>query len=290
MVDDEVEIVLREIRERVISQARADQIASTSADVAGNGDGPAAINNPREDETSSAAELARISGYLTTTARAWDRLPPVISNRGGAMSRVELWFKSRAKSLARWFTWEQVNFNAAVHHTIRDTLDALSHQQAAIASLRAELQDKAQSLAELSDRVHALQAEFRIEQAALRMESEARRADHQDQRSELSTMRAELHGESEARRIEIEDAEKRFVTHIETHERKQEAELSELTNELRERGNQIENEQRVSFKQLSLESSEAAAFQSNLRHKIQSELSELDQRIKQLEELVKRGK
>src|SRR5438874_458279 len=110
MVDEEVEIVLREIRERVISQARAERMASASS-VAGNGDG--AITNT--DETSSAAELVRIGGYLSTTARAWDRLPPVISNRSGAMSRLELWFKSRAKSLARWFTWEQVNFNAAVH-------------------------------------------------------------------------------------------------------------------------------------------------------------------------------
>jgi len=277
MVDEEVEIVLREIRERVISQGRAEQIASASADVAGNGDG--AITNA--DETSSAAELARISGYLTTTARTWDRLPPVISNRRGAMSRLELWLKSRAKSLARWFTWEQVNFNAAVHHAIRDTLDALSHQQAALASLRARLQDEAQSLAEMGARVDALEAELRIE-------SEARRADHQNQRSEISTMRAELHGESEARRIQIEDSDKRLATLIETHERKQEAHLSKLTNEVHERDHQIENEQRVSFKQLSLESSEAAAFQTTSRRKLESALAELDQRIKQLEESLKR--
>jgi hypothetical protein len=279
MVDEEVEIVLREIRERVISQARAEQIAAASADVAGNGDGA----NSSADETSSAAELARISGYLTTTARTWDRLPPVISNRRGAMSRLELWLKSRAKSLARWFTWEQVNFNAAVHHAIRDTLDALSRQQAAIASLSAHLQDEAQGLAELSARVDALEAEFRIE-------SEARRADHQNQRSEISTMRAELHGESEARRIQIEDSDKRLATLIETNERKQEAVLSKLTNELHERDDQIENEQRVSFKQLSLESSEAAAFQTTSRRKLESALAELDQRIKELEESLKRTK
>ena len=279
MVDEEVEIVLREIRERVISQARAEQIASASTDVAGNGEG--AITNT--NETSNAAELARISGYLTTTARAWDRLPPVISNRSGAMSRLELWFKSRAKSLARWFTWEQVNFNAAVHHAIRDTLDALSHQQAAIVSLRAQLQDEVQSLAELNTRVDSLEAGFRIE-------SEARRADRQNQRSDISTIRAELHGESEARRIQLEDSEKRMATLIETHERKQAAHFSGLSTELRARNDQIENEQRVSFKQLSLENSEAAAFQTTSRRKVESALAELEQRIGQLEESLKRGK
>ncbi|PYS20526.1 MAG: hypothetical protein DMF72_20870 [Acidobacteria bacterium] len=283
MVDEEVEIVLREIRERVISQARTEQIASASTDLAGNGEG--AITNP--DETSSAAELARISGYLTTTARAWDRLPPVISNRIGAMSRLELWFKSRAKSLARWFTWEQVNFNAAVHHAIRDTLDALSRQQAAIASLRHEAENRQSKLentiTELSARVDALAVE-------LRTESEARRIDFQSQHSDLSTMRAELHGESEARRIQLEDSEKRVATLIETNERKQAAHLSELSTELRARSDQIENEQRVSFKQLSLENSEAAAFQTTSRRKVESALAELEQRIEQLGESLKRGK
>src|SRR2546425_1214772 len=187
MVDEEVEIVLREIRERVISQARAEQIASASTPADGNGD------NRYEDETSSAAELARINGCLTTTARAWDRLPPVTSNRLGAMSRLELWLKFRAKSLARWFTWEQVNFNAAVHHALRNTLDALSHQQAAIASLRRDAETRQTELdkflAELSARVDALAAE-------LRTESDARRIDFQNQRTEINTLRAELRGES----------------------------------------------------------------------------------------------
>jgi len=273
MVDEEVEIVLREIRERVISQARAEQIASASTPADGNGD------NRYEDETSSAAELARISGYLTTTARAWDRLPPVMSNRRGAMSRLELWLKSRAKSLARWFTWEQVNFNAAVHHAIRDTLDALSHQQAAIAALRRdaetrqiEFAEATAHLAELSARIDVLEAEFRNE-------SEARRADHQSQRSEISTMRAELQGESEARRIQIEDSEKQLQTVLAAQTRKQAALFSELS----ERDDRIQNEQRVSFKQLSLENSEAATFQNTSWRKIESALAELDQRLKELE-------
>ena len=283
MVDEEVEIVLREIRERVISQARAEQIASAATDVTGNGD--RAITG--EDETSSAAELARIGGYLTTTARTWDRLPPVISNRSGAMSRLELWFKSRAKSLARWFTWEQINFNAAVHHAIRDTLDALSHQQAAIAALQqdAETFEKfhAQMLAELSARVNALAAE-------LRAESESRRTDYQNQRTEINTLRAELHGESEARRIQIEDHEQNLRATLDANKRKEDAKLSALAEEFSDRHDRLENEHRVSFKQLSLENSEAATFQNTSRRKMESALAELAQRIKQLEESLKHRK
>ncbi len=286
MVDEEVEIVLREIRERVISQARAEGPASDSTSAGANGDGAAIINRD-EDEASSAAELARINGYLTITARAWDRLPPVISNRIGPMSRFELWLKSRAKSLARWFTWEQVNFNAAVHHAIRDTLDALSHQQTAIAALQRDAKTfekfHAQTLAELSSRVDALAAE-------LRAESESRRTDFQNQRTEINTLRAELHGESEARRIQIEGHEKNLRAALDANERKEDARLSALAEEFRDRHDRLENEQRVTFKQLSLENSEAATFQNTSRRKMESALAELAQHIKELEESVKRSK
>jgi len=286
MVDEEVEMVLREIRERVISQARAEQIASAPADVTGNGDG--AITGA--DETSAAAELARIGGYLTTTARTWDRLPPVISNRSGAMSRLELWFKSRAKSLARWFTWEQINFNAAVHHAIRDTLEALTRQQAAVVSLRRDVETRQTEIENVVARLVTLNARVDALAVEVRTESEARRADHQSQRGELYTMRAEISGESEARRIQIEDSEKRLATLVEIQGRKQTADLSKLTNESRERDEEIENEQRVSFKQLSLENSEAVSFQITSQHKIESALSELERRIKQLEESLKHRK
>ncbi len=288
MVDDDVEIVLREIRESVVAQSRAEQIAATS--VAGNGDG--AIVQPIDEEVSTAAELARISGYLTTTARAWDRLPPVISNRGGSISRFELWLKSRAKSFARWFTWEQINFNAAVHHALRDTLDALSQQQAAIDSLRAQLHQQAASrkdefaetcarLVDLSTRIDALVAE-------LRNESEARRRDSQTQRSDINTIRAELRGESEALRIQMEDSEKRLQSLVERTDQEQTAQLTKLTSEFRERDDQLESEHRASFKQLALEASEAAAFQATTRRKLESALAELDQPIQELAATVKR--
>lgn len=308
MVDEEVEMVLREIRERVISQAHAEQLQSVSGPSDGNGDGDRAIIRRDEAEASSAAELARISGYLTTTARAWDRLPPVISNRSGFASRLELRIKARLKSLARWFTWEQVNFNAAVHHALRDTLEVLSHQQAALASLRTQLQHETESrqleLQTQQAEAAALRAEVRDQVIAkvnsllaeLHAESEARRTDFQNLRTEVRTMRAELHGDAEARRIEIEDHQKNLRAALETYQRnealRQQAEdvrRSELIAELRQRDDLIENEQRVSFKQLSLESSESAAHHNHSQRKIESTLGELAQRIKQLEELLKRG-
>jgi len=286
MVDDEVEIVLREIRERVISQSRNEQRAP-STPAAGNGSG--LLGAMEEDETSSTAELARLEGYLTTTGRAWDRLPPVFSNRTGAMARLELWFKARAKSLARWFTWEQVNFNAAVNHALRETREALLRQQTTIALLRARVQREGElrdaefeeiaiKLGLLSDRVNALAGEFRTE-------SEARRIDLQNQQAEINTLRAELHGEAEARRIQIEDSAQQQNALIEKHERRQAAQVRELS----ERDDRIEHQHRVSFKQLSLESSEAAAFHSAWRRKLESAIAELDRRISQFESVTKQG-
>ena len=73
-----------------------------------------------DNETLTAENLSLIESYLTTTARAWDRLPPLVSNRSGLIARVELWLKRQLKRATHWYTWEQVNFNAAVHHALRD--------------------------------------------------------------------------------------------------------------------------------------------------------------------------
>ena len=61
------------------------------------------------------------------------------SNRKGGAGALELWIKARLKSMSRWFTWEQVNFNSAVHHALSETLNALSAYEQELARLRAEL-------------------------------------------------------------------------------------------------------------------------------------------------------
>jgi hypothetical protein len=245
MVDEEVEIVLREIRERVLSAPPPEQPTSkVSLPVTGNGAGDSLIIGNKGNETASEA-LARIGSYLTTTGRAWDRLPPVLSNRGGAAARLELWIKARFKSLTRWFTWEQVNFNAAIHHALRDTIEALSDYQRALEILRAE--------------------------------SEARGVELEKHQ------RAELRAESEARRIELEKHQTETNAAIEVQRIQGEARLLELVAELRERDGRLQDEQRVCFKQLSLETSEAAVLEDRARRKTEALLEELTRRIEQLE-------
>lgn len=118
--DAEVESVLLEIRERLRG------ITDASAD----GDG----DRSRE-------ALARIEGSLAVAERAWDRLPPVVSDRTGWRARLELWLKRRLKGATNWFTWEQINFNAATKDALRATLAALNKQEAQYAELHARLDE-----------------------------------------------------------------------------------------------------------------------------------------------------
>ena len=127
MAETEVESILREIRERVLSEQREgkDVGATRSAMTRGGNGAGDSLQITNNDSEPLAVNLSLIESYLTTTARAWDRLPPLVSNRSGLIARVELWLKRRLKAGTRWFTWEQVNFNAAVHHALRDLLPVL---------------------------------------------------------------------------------------------------------------------------------------------------------------------
>src|SRR5438552_15805599 len=122
----EVETILKEIRERVRTDQEQRNAAGTL--VTQNETDADVLMQPAAESQSSSDSLARLSANLTTTARAWDRLPPVYSNRSGMAARFELWLKARLKSLSRWFTWEQVNFNAAVHQALSDTLESMRAQ------------------------------------------------------------------------------------------------------------------------------------------------------------------
>lgn len=270
MIDEEVEMVLREIRERVISQPPAEPAAARSAPALGNGDGTSQVTLSNASGARSSEALARLNAHLTTTARAWDRLPPMFSNRSGVAARIEVWIKARLKSLSRWFTWEQVNFNAAVHHALGETLQTLSNQEAAIATLRAQAESE---LAEHRAEIDALRAQLQTETAT--------RRDLQNQQKETNALRGELRGEVEAWRIRAEDQESQLRAEFETQ-------TTELASELRERDDRLESEQRVCFKQLSLEASEAAGSQDRAQRRTNTLLDELDQRVRQIEESRKR--
>jgi multidrug resistance efflux pump len=222
MGETEVESILREIRERVLSRERSseDVASAVRSELAKGTNGNSGQTG--QSEMVAPENLALINSYLTTKARAWDRLPPLVSNRSGLIARLELWLKRRLRAGTRWFTWEQVNFNAAVHHALRDVLQVLSAYEQELARLRAEIAAQRQTI-EALHRVH--------------------------------------------------DAQKTQM----------EARLTEIVNELRKRDQHLRDEQRVCFKQLSLETAESAVLEDRARRKAEILLEELRSRIEHLE-------
>jgi hypothetical protein len=243
MVDEEVENTLREIRERVRRTAEQEapaEDAISSANVS---------NTTKNTSGIGASETtARIDAYLTTTARAWDRLPPLVSNRSGGLARLELWVKRRFKQATRWYSWEQINFNAAVHHALRDTLDALLDLENQIRQQHAEMSAEIESRARQSG----------LELSTLKIDLESQRTRLESQRAEFESYRAQIEAERRVRTLEIN------------------ARLADLGRELREREGQRLDEQRVSFKQLSLEMSETEVLLDRARRDIEARLAKLE--------------
>ena len=240
MAETEVEGILREIRERVLSQQRTGRDSSATRSAKTNRGNEARdseslqqITND-DNETLTAENLSLIESYLATTARAWDRVPPLVSNRSGSIARVELWLKRQLKRATHWFTWEQVNFNAAVHQSLRELLPVIAAHEHELQALRAQLE--AQLEAQVAEQREAQLAAAEIQQTELEA----------------------LSGRTEAR-------------------------VAGLVNEMREGDAHLRDEQRVCFKQLALETSEAAVLEDRARRKTEALLEELQRRIGQLE-------
>lgn len=285
MIDEEVETVLREIRERVISQPLAQPTLPGSAPGGANGNQNSPPVATTETSAVGSGATARLNAHLTTTARAWDRLPPVFSNRSGTAARIEVWLKARLKSFSRWFTWEQVNFNAAVHHALLEALQALKEQEAAIADVRSQLAElQTTAKAEIQNTIDGQYAEISSLRAQLQADAAARRMEAQNQQRETNGLRAELRGEMESVRLRTEDKGTELQARIKTATDEAAANLAKLSNELREREDHLENEQRVCFKQLLLETNETAVSTDRAQQRISTLIEEMNQRIKQLEE------
>ncbi len=238
MVDEEVENTLREIRERV--RKTADLEAESRRSMVSNA-GDVSLTAGHESSTKTPETMERIDAYLTTTARAWDRLPPLVSNRSGGLARLELWVKRRFKQATRWYSWEQINFNDAVHHALRDTLEALLDLEQQLGQLRAE------TIAE----------------------REARAQQFEQNQIEMMTQRAEI----ESQRAQIEEDQRALTVGM--NER-----LADLAREFRECDGKRLEEQRVCFKQLSLEMSEAEVLLDRARRHIESRLDKLEKKQK----------
>jgi chromosome segregation ATPase len=290
---NEVESILNEIRERV----RADHdpgAAPGSLEVQVEIDKSSLVEQQYEkSQTASTESLSRLSAHLTTTARAWDRLPPMFSNRKGGAARLELWIKARLKSMGRWFTWEQVNFNSAVHHALSETLNAQTAHEHELARLRAELSKETEArreqharnnseLAALRASLDALATEIRKRDANLEARSaaiEARSAAIEARSAAIETRSAAI--EARAAETAAGVATEISATRVEIKEARTEmtSRLAELAGELRESDEQLRAEQRVCFKQLSLEASETIVMEDRGRRVIESRLDKLEKTV-----------
>lgn len=256
----DVEDTLREIRERV----RAETIISARETGVDGERGDARRDDARQRDVGRLAPFAdalmRLEANLATAERAWSRLPPVESYRKGFLARVELWMKRKIKGATHWYVWEQVNFNSATFHALRDAqaaLDACRQELSRVASsLDYEIASLRQSLndmvgletSSLRESIKGLEA--RISQAeslrsvheALRSEQQALRSEHEALRSEQDALRSK-HDAASA--------------------------------EVRERIEHVLEEQRVSIKQLALEASERAIIQDRARRDVEARLERI---------------
>jgi hypothetical protein len=252
MPDAEVESILREIREQVHADEernarhRENAVAAINESHSGTASNGQGLLEDRQ-------EAVRIDTQLSTIARAWDRLPPVVSDRRGWAARVELWIKGHAKNAMRWFTWEQVNFNAAVHHALKDTQEALTILEQRLESVRSDV--RAASEAGLAN---------------LEAHLEARQTEH----AALEQKTAELNRQVAA----LSDLIGTLNSHEERHRQELENQLAQFVQEVRERNDRLLEEQRVCFKQLSLETNETVLMLDRTRRDLESRLDKLAER------------
>ena len=283
---NEVESILNEIRERVRTEEKEREAAVAVATQNGN-DSKIAIS-PTAPAIATES-LARLEAHLTTTSRAWDRLPPLFSNRSGIAARCELWIKARMKSLSRWFTWEQINFNSAAHHGLSDALEALRVHEEHLIKMQEELNQTKEALRSESNQTRealgqtteALRAESRQTTEALRVES----------RQTTETLQTELAHTTELLREERNQTNEALASELRQTAASLRTDLAQTTEDLRasidargaetdarisELGDDLHEEQRVCFKQLSLEASEAAVLEDRGRRAIEARLEKLE--------------
>ena len=237
MVDNEVVEILAEIKRRV-SNAQETPLAESSGLV----EHSAPVISP-----ASAPSHANGFANLSVMARAWDRLPPVVSNRTGTFARIELWLKSKFRSAFRWFTWEQVNFNSATYQTLLEVVESLNAYEQRLAQVRKSLDAEREELKQLSSTLASMTTQ--IEQV------------DRKQLALIAQLSARLEGASQSAKDQ----------HAETQAR-----LAEFTSEFRVRNEQLSDEQRVCYKQLVLEFSESRVLEERARRELEARMTKLE--------------
>ena len=262
----DVETILNQIRERVVSEENARLPGTAVSTTASSSNGSAAGSN--QDEA-----LARLSEQLTVTGRAWNRLPPIFSNRRGTLARVELWMKNMCRPLTRWFTWEQVNFNRAVHDALSDVTKILVAEAQELAALRAQLSG------EMRQEVLMLRSDLDAQAAELRTINsnyEARLKKTDETLSRISNMLGEFADETRTGHSQLASGIS-ALGEEQSAAKSQQAE--ELNRRLAELVTELKEEQRVCFRQLSLEASEAAVLEDRGRRALDARLEKLEKSL-----------
>jgi hypothetical protein len=266
----DVETILNQIRERVVSEENARLPGTAVSTTTSSSNGSASGSN--QDET-----LARLSEQLTVTGRSWNRLPPIFSNRRGTVARIELWIKNACRPLTRWFTWEQVNFNRAVHDALSDVTKILMAEAQELAALRAQLSgEMRREVLTLRSDLDALNNNH----ADYRADVEARLEKINETLSRISNMLADL--TEETRRGSSQLAEQTGALAAALREEQSAAksqQSEELNRRLSELVTELKEEQRVCFRQLSLEASEAAVLEDRGRRALLARLEKLEESL-----------
>jgi len=262
MVDQDVERILADIRAQVIGESSA-EVKSTKQ-----GNGSAAAPERVVSDRPSPG-----NGYasLTVLARAWDRLPPLVSNRTGASARLELWIKAKIKRALRWITWEQVNFNAATHHTLIEVIETLTSSEQRLANLQSQFNAEAKTTRE---QLELLQRKLDAQGDDLKTQ----RAEIRTRKDQIEREQATLNQRQSALLAQVEVLQKtlnEFESRLSQLDHPQR--LEELVNEFRERDERLLDEQRVCFKQLSLELTESQVLQDSRRRELEARIAKLEE-------------
>jgi hypothetical protein len=127
--DSEVEMVMQELR--------------------GNLDAGVGLQRTMPGEELIRQTLSQFKDDLFITSRSWKRLPPVVSSRRGWKAQLELWFKRRLKRATNWYTWEQINFNAATNNALHSVGVIFTAYEKEQATLRAQVKELNLAIEEL---------------------------------------------------------------------------------------------------------------------------------------------
>jgi DNA repair exonuclease SbcCD ATPase subunit len=294
----DVAAILKQIRERVVSEPHVgtNDTSLVPGGTSPNGSAPAATYGDA---------LQRLHQSLTIASRAADRLPPVFSNREGARARFEIWIKNKSKPLTRWFTWEQVNFNRAVNDALSDLVEVLKSQAQELSSLRAQSADLR---SQLTQHISALQVqaaehgrqlqtidERQLLEVArltqLQTETSGRENELGNKYSQLLAEHSSLvaqyeclvveHNGLAAEHSKLADQVIELAEQLRAEDREIKSEqAAEINRRLSQLAADLKEEQRVCFRQISLETGESAVREDRARRALMMRLEKIEAALK----------